>query len=224
MSYPQGPQYGGQPQQPGGYPQQPPSGAFPQQGYPQQPGGYPQAPYPPPRRNNNGLVIALAGVAAAAIIALVVVLIVSGSDDDSDSASDSGATTSSDENKPPGAPDVTIPGPNSRQTGGSRPTSGGGSGSGGGASSARELAEKAVSIMERGAADEIAPLACSSTAARDLQRDLDTLPPGSSVSLGDVQESGSTAQATMTVTVSGRNQTITMEMRKSGSKWCASGI
>jgi hypothetical protein len=220
MSYPQGPQYGGYPPQQGGYPQQPPSGAFPQQGYPQgypqQPGGYPQPPYPPgpPRKNNNGLVIALAAVAAAAIIGLVVVLIVSGGDGD-----DSAGTSPTGGDKPPaGAPDVTIPGPN-----GSKPT-GGGSGSGSGSTSARALSEAAVTIMESRDFDEIDRLACSSTSASDLKKDLNRLPPGASVSLDDVQESGSTAQATITVTVSGRPQKITMEMRKSGSKWCASGI
>jgi hypothetical protein len=224
MSYPQGPQYGGYPQQQGGYPQQPPSGQFPQQGYPQgypqQQGGYPQQqpPYPPgpPRKNNNGLVIALAAVAAAAIIGLVVVLIVSGGDDDSSA----GGSPTTGVKPPAGAPEVTIPGPN-----GSKPTgSSGGGSSSGGSSSPQALADAAASIIESRNMSGIDPLACSSTAATGLKRELSRVPAGVSVTVDDVNESGSTAQAKLTMKMGGQTEGFTMEMRKSGSKWCASGI
>ncbi|NRN64566.1 HMW subunit of glutenin 1Dx2.2 [Kibdelosporangium sp. 4NS15] len=220
VSYPQGPQYGGYQQQPGGYPQQ--QGGYPQQqGYPQQPGpqqpGYPGQ-YPPPRKNNNGLIIALAGVAGAAVIALVLVLALSGGDDDSGESADGTGTE-----KPIGAPEVNVPPPNAgKPTGGSRPSSGGGGG--GGASSPEALAETAIGVIESRSTSAIDELACSSSAASELKRELSRLPPGASAELQGVTGSGSTAQARIRLTVQGQNQTITMEMRKSGSNWCASGL
>ncbi|MFC0114955.1 hypothetical protein [Kibdelosporangium aridum] len=211
MSYPQGPQYGGYQQQPqpGGYPQQ--------QGYPPQPGYPPQ--YPPPQKNNNALVIVLAGVAAAAVIALVLVLVLSGKDDEG-----SGAPASSQEARPPGAPEVSIPGPNAsrpnRPSGNNRPSSG----SGTGAPSADALARTAADAITRRSTREVDMFACTSTAASELKREMSRLPAGSTATVEDVQESGSTAQARIKLDMSGQTQTITLEMRESNSKWCASGI
>ncbi|ONI73403.1 hypothetical protein ALI144C_46740 [Actinosynnema sp. ALI-1.44] len=205
MSYPQGPQYdGGYQQQQGGYPQ---PGGYP----PQQP-GYPP-PYPP-KKNNNALIITLAGVSAAAVIALVLVLVLSGKDDSSSTASD---------NKPAGAPDVEIPGPNGggKPTGGSRPTGGGSSGDSGGP---EELAKAAVDAIESRSTSQIDSLACSSTAASELKRELAKVPSGVTATVDDVKETGSTAQAKITMKLGGQSEGFTMEMRKSGSKWCISGI
>ncbi|RSM68143.1 hypothetical protein DMH04_47520 [Kibdelosporangium aridum] len=214
MSYPQGPQYGGYQQQPqpGGYPQQ--------QGYPPQP-GYPP-PYPPPQKNNNALVIALAGVAAAAVIALVLVLALSGKDDEGGGT----ASGTSEEARPPGAPDVTIPGPNAgnRPSGGSRPSSGGGSGGGAGAPSPEALAEAAADVIQSRSTGAIDQLACSSTAASELKREVSRVPAGTTAQVQGVTNSGSTAQARIGMDMNGQTQTITLEMRKNGSKWCASGI
>nr|WP_042198895.1 hypothetical protein [Kibdelosporangium sp. MJ126-NF4]CEL23606.1 HMW subunit of glutenin 1Dx2.2* precursor [Kibdelosporangium sp. MJ126-NF4]CTQ93143.1 HMW subunit of glutenin 1Dx2.2* precursor [Kibdelosporangium sp. MJ126-NF4] len=202
MSYPQGPQYGGyQQQQPGGYPQQ-------QGGYPPQQPGYPP-PYPP--KKNNGMIIALAGVAAAAVIALVLVLVLSGKDD-SGSSSAGG-------DKPAGAPDVTVPGPN--KPSGGRSTGGSDSGGGG---TPEALAQAAVDAIESKSTSQIDSLACNSTAASELKRDLSRVPSGVTATVDDVKETGSTAQARITMKMGGQSEGFTMEMRKSGSKWCISGI
>ena len=201
MSYPQGPQYG--------YPQQQPGYPAPQGGYPQ-PGGYPPG-YPPPqppRKNNTGLIVTLAGVAAAAVIALVLVLTLSGKDDTTNTADAGTVKPGSDGN----APAATLPGK-------TKP-SGAGSSSGG----ARALAEKAISIIESHSTSQIDSLACSSTAASELKRELGKVPVGATATLTDVKETGTQAQAFMKVSMGSQSESFTMEMKQDGSKWCVSGI
>jgi hypothetical protein len=207
MTYPQGPQqpYGGYPQQQPGYP--------PQQGYPQQPGGYPGYP-PPPKKKNTGLIVALSAVGAAAVIAVVLVLVLSGKDDSNPSA-DTGTGT--------GKPDISVPGPNvggGKNTGGSKPSGG----STGGSTGARELAEQAVEIINSHDASAMAGLTCDSNATKELTQALGTLPPSATATLGDVREQGTYAQAMIKVTMSGKSQTVSLEMSKHGSKWCAAGL
>jgi hypothetical protein len=207
MTYPQGPQqpYGGYPQQQPGYP--------PQQGYPQQPGGgYPGYP-PPPRKKNTGLIVALSAVGAAAVIAVVLVLVLSGKDDSSPSADNTGN----------GKPDVSVPGPNvggGKNTGGSKPSGG----STGGSTGARELAEQAVDIINSHNPSGMEGLTCDSNATKELTNAMGTLPSSATATLGDVKEQGTYAQAMIKINVSGKAQTVSLEMSKHGSKWCAAGL
>jgi hypothetical protein len=215
MSYPQGPQYG-QPQQQPGYPQQQPGYPAQQGDYPQ-PGGYPPGypPPPPPGKNNTALIVTLAGVAAAAVIALVLVLTLSGKDESTNTA-DSGTI------KPGGGnvPAATLPGPGKTRSSGA----GSGSAGSGSAGSARALAEKAVSVIESHSTSLIDGLACTSTAASQLKRELGKVPVGATATLTEVKESGTQAQAFMKVSMGSQSESFTMEMQQDGSKWCVSGI
>lgn len=220
MSYPSGPPQGGYPQQQPGYTGQQ---AYPQQGYPQgypqtgaytPPGGYPQpGGYPPPQppKKNTGLIVALAALGAAAVIAVVLVIVLSGKDDPTPAAD--GGT---------GKPDVSLPGPNvgGKNTGGSKPSGG----STGGSTGARELAEQAVNIINSHDPSGMAGLTCDSNATKELTQAMGTLPASATATLGDVKEQGTYAQAMIKVTVSGKSQTVSLEMAKHGSKWCAAGI
>ncbi|MFD1049242.1 hypothetical protein ACFQ1S_28745, partial [Kibdelosporangium lantanae] len=97
----------------------------------------------------------------------------------------------------------------------------GGSGGGG----ARDLAERTAKAFEHGSTSEINEISCSASVGTELSGPLTKLPPGSrvSVSVKDVQESGSTAQALMSMTISGRSADFSLRMRKS-SGWCVSGV
>jgi hypothetical protein len=213
MTYPQGPQQpqGGYPQQQSGYPQQQP-GYPQQQGYPPQPGGYPGYP-PPPRKKNTGLIVALSALGAAAVIAVVLVIVLSGKDDSSPTADGVGTS---------GKPDVSLPGPNGggKTSGGSKPSGG----SSGGSTGARELAEQAVDIINSHDASAMAGLTCDSNATKELTQALGTLPASATATLGDVKEQGTYGQAIIKITMSGKSQTVSLEMSKHGSKWCAAGL
>ncbi|MDQ3787133.1 MAG: hypothetical protein M3422_07815 [Actinomycetota bacterium] len=225
MSYPQQGGYG--PPQGGGY-GQPQGGYGPPQGYgypPPGPGGYGQ--YPPPRKNNTGLILGITGAVVAVVVALVLVLVLTG-DDDEPSRANGDTGTSGDSNLPNG-----VPGPNA---GGSGPgasragdsDSGGGSGGGsssGGVSTAADLADIVVEVIETQDEDLIDEHACSSSAASQLRSELSLLA-GMDVSatVEDVQESGDTAQASIDIDLGGTTESITAEMEKDGDAWCVSGI
>lgn len=174
--------------------------------YPQGPyqgGSYPP-PYPP-RRGTMAPVYLLGGIAAAVALALALVLALSGKD----SPSSVELRPVSGSNVPgPNAPVATLPGPKADRPG----------------DTSAALAEKAAEIIERRASTEIDELACSSTAASELRRELAKVPAGSRASVDDVRETMSQAQAKITLTMDGRTQAITLEMKYVGSAWCASGI
>lgn len=215
MSYQQGPQYGYSPQQPG-YP--------PQQGYPQQPGGYPPPGYPqPPRKKNTALIVTLSGVAAAAVIALVLVLVLSGKDDSSANSGTSNPSNANAGNGLPGAGGL----PGGGKAGGSPKTGssgGSGSSSGGGAGSARELAETAVAIINSHSTSQISGLTCDTNATRELTGAMGQLPASATATLGDVQESGTYAAASIKILMGSQTKNITLSMAQKGSKWCAAGL
>jgi hypothetical protein len=219
VTYPQQPQGGHPPQ--GGYQQQggyPPQGGYaPQGGYQQQPGGY--GPYPgPPRKNNTGLIVGI-GAGVLAIVVAVVLIVVLAGDDDKD-AGTAGSTANS-----------TVPGPGLPGGGGNDDAGdGGGSGSGdggggGGSGSARELAETTATIIEEQDSSAIDDLACDNAAASSLKKELARLD-GMDVTarVTDVEESGSSAQASIALKAGGKTENFTLEMSKEDGKWCASGV
>ncbi|GAB1508536.1 hypothetical protein [Actinophytocola sp. KF-1] len=229
MSYPQqggyGPPQGGGygPPQGGGY--GPPQGGGygpPQGGYgypPPGPGGYGQ--YPPPRKNNTGLIVGITGAVVAVVVALVLVLVLTGDDDEPSKAGGDGGT-SEDSNLPGG-----IPGPNAGGSGesGDSDNGGGSSGSSGGASTPEDLADLVVQVVETQDEDLIDEYSCTSSGADQLKQELAQIA-GMDVSatVDDVQESGDTAQATISVSLGGESETFTAEMEKDGDDWCVSGI
>jgi hypothetical protein len=168
---------------------------------------YPQGPYDgypppyPPRRNKRAVAYVLGGIAAAVAITLALVLALSGQD-----------SPTHVELKPvsvPNVPVATLPGPNA----GVRP-----------GDNAIALAAKAAAIIEQGATSEIDELACTSTAASELRDEVTKIPTGSRASVDDVRETMSQAQARITLTMNGQEQTVTLEMKYVDSHWCASGI
>ena len=220
MSYPQQGGYG--PPQGGGYGQPQGGGYGPPQGHgypPPGPGGYGQ--YPPPRKNNTGLILGITGAVVVAVVALVLVLVLTGDDEPSRANGDTG--TSEDSNLPNG-----IPGPNAGGSDAGESDSGGGSGGGsssGGVSTAADLADIVVEVIETQDEDLVDEYACSSSAASQLKSELSLLA-GMDVSatLDDVQESGDTAQASIDIDLGGETESITAEMEKDGDAWCVSGI
>ncbi len=214
MSYPQQGGY----QHPGGYPQQGgyPQRGYPQQaGYPQQGGGYPPYP-PPPRRNNTPLIVGVGLAVVAVVVTVVLVVTLGGSDDkkNPDTASGEGDTS----------PSLTIPPPNA-PNGGDSNDSGEDTGGSKGSTSSRALADATAKIIEDQATNVVDRLACDSFSASQLKSELAKLKGAEvSASVTGVEESGSTAQARISMRVNGKSQTITLEMAKKGGKWCASGI
>jgi hypothetical protein len=136
------------------------------------------------------------------------VVTLSGGDDKGSNSAGSGG----------GNPQVQVPPPNG---------GGGGedAGSGGASGSAKALAEATVQIIEQQDTSAVDALACSSSAASQLKRELGKLDGASvSASVSGVDESGSTAQARIAMKINGSTQNITLEMSKKNGKWCASGI
>lgn len=191
--------------------------SYQQQGpyYGQQQGGY--SPYPPgpppPRKNNTALLVAFGGVAVAAVVALVLVLVL-GKDGDSGSDNNSALPGKHDS----GTIKVSVPGDPS---GGSSGSAGSGSGSGG----ARDVAERTAKAFERRSVSDINQVTCTSSVGTELSSPLTKLPPTTeiSVSVKDVRESGSTAQARMSMTINGHSADFGLQLKKS-SNWCVSGV
>ena len=189
--------------------------SYQQQGpyYGQQQGGYPQYPGgPPPRKNNTALLVAFGGVALASVIALVLVLVL-GKDGDSGGGNDNSALPGK---HGAGTIEVSVPA-------GAAPSGSGGSSSGSGG--ARELAERTAKAFEHLSSSEINQVSCSSSVGTELSGPITKLPASAqiSVSVKDVQESGSSAQARMSMTISGRSADFSLRMKKSSS-WCVSGV
>ncbi len=154
------------------------------------------------------------------MVAAVVLVVSLGGDDKKEPATANGEGGA--------GPSVTIPPPNAPNggdsgNGSSDPTedTGGGKGS----TSSRALVEATAKIIEEQDADEVDRLACSSSSASSLKSELAKLE-GAKVtaSVAGVEESGSTAQARISMRIDGKSQTITLEMTKKSGKWCASGI
>jgi len=179
--------------------------SYQQQGpyYGQQQGGYPQYPGgPPPRKNNTAL-----------LVALVLVLVLGKDGDSSSSGNDNSALPGK---HGAGTIEVSVPA-------GVAPSGSGGSSSESGG--ARDLAERTAKAFEHMSSSEINQVSCSSSVGTELGGPITKLPAGSqiSVSVKDVQESGSSAQARMSMTVSGRSADFNLQMKKSSS-WCVSGV
>jgi hypothetical protein len=210
------------------YPQQGGYGA-PPPGYPPPPGMYPQ----PPRKNNTGLIVGLVSVVVVALVAVVLVVVLTGGDDDKDTASGGlGDAT------------VQVPGPNlpkgsggagsdggsgSSGDSGSSDDSGGdssGGGSGDGGPSPEAMADEVVRVVVQHDTETIRRYACTEQEADDLYSELARLD-GVQVSaeVNDVNESGDTAQASITMSAGGQSEDFTVEMAKNdGGLWCVTGI
>jgi hypothetical protein len=199
--------------------------SYQQQGpyYGQQQGGYPQYPGgPPPRKNNTALLVAFGGVAVASVIALVLVLVL-GKDGDSSGGGNGNSALPGKHGA--GTIEVSVPAgaaPSGAAPSGAAPSGGGSSGGGGGA---RDLAERTAKAFEHLSSSEINQVSCSSSVGTELSGPITKLPASAqiSVSVKDVQESGSSAQARMSMTISGRTADFSLQMKKSSS-WCVSGV
>ena len=202
------------------YPQQGGYGAPPPPGYPP-PGGGGYGQYPPPRRSNTGAIVGFASVVVVAVVAVVLVIVLTGGDDDKKTASDAGSVST---------PAATVPG--GSDSGGSDPSGsdsgsdGGSSGSGDGGPSPEAMADEVVRIVEQHDTDTIRRYACTEQEAADLYSELARLD-GVQVSaeVTDVQKSGDTAQASITMSAAGQTEDFTAEMAKNDDGlWCVTGI
>jgi hypothetical protein len=204
------------------YPQQggygPPTPGYPPPG----PGGYgPYGPYPPPKKN-TGAIVAFAGVVVVAVVAVVLVIVLTGGDDDKETAS--GGNESASGNESVSTPAFTEPGdPDSGDSSGS---DGGDSGSGDGGPSPEAMADEVARVVEQHDTGTIRRYACTEEQAADLYSELARLD-GVQVSatVNDVQKSGDTAQASITMSAGGQSEDFTVEMAKNDDNlWCVTGI
>lgn len=211
--------------------------SYPQQGgyyapppaYPP-PGGGGYGP-PPPRRNNTALIVGVVAVVVVAIVAVVLVVVLTGGDDDKDTAGGNGSLP---------APGAVVPGGS-----GSGGSDSGGSGSGGsdsggsdsgsdggdsksgdGGPSPEAMADEVVRVVEQHDTDTIRRYACTEQEADDLYSELARLD-GVEVSatVNDVEKSGDTAQASITMSAGGQSEDFTVEMaHNDDGLWCVTGI
>jgi hypothetical protein len=89
----------------------------------------------------------------------------------------------------------------------------------------RRISDVIVEVIETQDEDLIDEHACSGSAASQLTSELCQLA-GMAVSatVGDVQESGDTAQASIEMSLGGQTEGFTAEMEKDGDAWCVSEI
>ena len=206
--------------------------SYPQHGgYGAPPPGYPPpGMYPPPKKSNTGVIVGVVGAAVAVVLAVVLVVVLTGGDDDKDTASG-------------GLPDPTAvaPGPNlpkgsgggsdegsdsSGSDSGSDSDGGGSGGSGDGGPSPEAMADEVVRVVEQHETETIRRYACTEQQAADLYSELARLD-GVEIDaeVNDVQKSGDTAQASITMSAAGQSEDFTVEMAKNDDGlWCVTGI
>jgi hypothetical protein len=182
------------------------------------------------------VIVGIAAVVVVAIVAVVLAVVLAGGDDDSkDTASGTGSA--------PG-PAATVPGgsgPGGSGPGGSGSgdssgsdegdsgsgDSGSGDGeSGDGGPSPEAMADEVARVVEQHDSDAIQRYACTEQQAAELNSELARLD-GIEISaeVTDVQTSGDTAQADITMSAAGQSENFTIEMAQNDDGlWCVTGI
>jgi hypothetical protein len=173
------------------------------------------------------VIVGFAAVVVVAIVAVVLVIVLTGGDDDKDTASDNGSLP---------APGAVVPGPGSggsdsgSDSGGSDTGSDSGdsgdSGSGDGGPSPEAMADEVVRVVEQHDTETIRRYACTEQQADDLYSELARLDGVQiSATVTDVQTSGDTAQASITMSAAGQSEDFTVEMaHNDDGLWCVTGI
>ncbi|MFL6125383.1 hypothetical protein [Actinophytocola sp.] len=213
------------------YPQQGGYGA-PPPGYPPPGGGY--GPYPPPRRRSTGAIVGFVGVVVVAVVAVVLAVVLTGGDDGKATAGGTGSVHTSGAALPGGSNGGSQHGgtdSSGSNDGGSDEGSDGGSdggdgGTGDGGPSPEAMADEVVRVVEQHDTETIRRYACTEQEAADLYSELSRYDGIQlSATVNDVQKSGDTAQASITMSAGGHSEDFTVEMAKNdGGLWCVTGI